>query len=82
MSEVLYDKRDDFDFEIVEFPFLVDGDVARSKSYGVYISQLASSHVSDLNTCNKLLTKKLLKQGYRYHNFAKPFLNFIDDTII
>ena len=30
----LYDKRDDFDFEIVKFPFL-DGDVPRSTSYGV-----------------------------------------------
>ena len=33
------DKRDDFDFEFVNFPFL-DGDVPRSTSYGVYISQL------------------------------------------
>ena len=33
------DKRDDFDFEIVNSPFL-DGDVLRSTSYGVYISQL------------------------------------------
>ena len=31
------DKRDDFNFEIVNFPFL-DGDVPRSPSYGVYIS--------------------------------------------
>ena len=35
----IYDKRDDFDFDIVNFPFL-DGDVPRSASYGVYISQL------------------------------------------
>ena len=34
----IYDKRDDFDFDIVNFPFL-DGDVL-STSYGVYISQL------------------------------------------
>ena len=34
-----YDKRDDFDFDIVNFPFL-DGDGPRSTSYGVYISQL------------------------------------------
>ena len=33
------DKRDDFDFDIVSFPF-PDGDVPRSTSYGVYISQL------------------------------------------
>ena len=32
-------KRDDFEFEIVTLPFL-DGDVPRSTSYGVYISQL------------------------------------------
>ena len=32
-----YDKQGDFDFEIVNFPFL-DGDVPRSPSYGVYIS--------------------------------------------
>ena len=39
ISTKIYDKRDDFDFEIVNFPFL-DGDVPRSTSYGVYISQL------------------------------------------
>ena len=47
----IYNKRDDFDFEIVNFPFL-DGDVLRAASYGVYISQLirfarVSSHVTD-----------------------------------
>ena len=46
------DKRDDFD--IVKFPFL-DGDVPRSTSYGVNISQLfrfarVSSPVDDFNT--------------------------------
>ena len=35
----IYDKRDDFDFDIVNFAFL-DGDVPRSTSCGVYISQL------------------------------------------
>ena len=39
VSSKIYDKRDDFNFEIVNFPFL-DGDVPRSLSYGVYISQL------------------------------------------
>ena len=70
----------DFDFEIVNFPFL-DGDVPRSTSYGVYISQLirfarASSYVTDFNTRNKLLTQKLLKQGYRYHKLRKTFSKF------
>ena len=86
MSTKIYDKRDDFDFEIVNFQFL-DGDVPRSTSYGVYISQLirfasASSYITDFITRNKLLTQKLLKQGYRYHKLRRPFLNFIDDTMI
>ena len=34
ISTKIYDKRDDFDFEIVNFPFL-DGDVPRCTSYGV-----------------------------------------------
>ena len=36
VSTKMYDKRDDFDFDIVNFPFL-DGDVPRRTSYGVYI---------------------------------------------
>ena len=56
----IYDKRDDFDFEIVRFLYL-DEDVPRRASYSVYISQLnrfarVSSHVTDFNTRNKLLT--------------------------
>ena len=39
VSTKIYDKRDDFDFDIVNFPFL-DGDVPRRTSYGVYMSQL------------------------------------------
>ena len=39
VSTKIYDKRDDFDFEIFNFP-LFDGDVPRSISYEVYISQL------------------------------------------
>ena len=70
----IYDKRDDFDFEIVNFPFL-DGDVPHSTSYGVYISQLirfarASSYVAYFNT------QKLLQQGYRYHKLPKTFSKF------
>ena len=80
VSSKFYDKRDDFDFDIVNFPFL-DGDVPRRPSYGVYISQLirfarVCSHVDDFNTRNKCLTAKLLKQGYRYHKIRKAFSEF------
>ena len=59
-----------FNFEIINFPFF-DGDVPRSLSYGVYISQLISfarvcSNVDDFNNRNLILTAKLFKQGYRY----------------
>ena len=80
VSSKIYDKRDDFDFDIVNFPFL-DGDVPHSTSYGVYISQLirfarVSSHVADFNARNKSLTAKLLQQGYRYHKLRKTFSKF------
>ena len=76
----IYDKRDDFYFDIVNFPFL-DGDVPRSASYGVYISQLirfplVSSHVDDFNTRNKVLTANFLRQRYRYHKLRKAFPKF------
>ena len=56
VSSKIYDKRDDFDFDIVNFPFL-DGDVPRRASYGVYISQLirfaiVCNHVTDFNARN------------------------------
>ena len=34
------------------------------------------SYVADFNTRNKLLTQKLLKQGYRYHKLCKTFSKF------
>ena len=57
----IYDKRDDFDFDIVNFSFL-DGAVPRSTSYGVNFSQLirfarVSSNLDDFNTRNKVLTQ-------------------------
>ena len=80
VSSKIHDKRDDFDFYIVNFPFM-DGDVSRSTSYGVYISQLirfarVSSHVADFNARNKSLTVRLLQKGYRYHKFRKTFSKF------
>ena len=80
ISTKIYDKHDNFDFEIVNFPFS-DGDVPRSTSYGVYISQLihfarALSYVTDFNTRNKLLNQKLLKQGYLYHKLRTTFSKF------
>ena len=54
----------------------MDGDVPRSTSYGVYISQLIPFAVVDFNARNKSLTAKLLQQGYRYHKLRKTFSKF------
>ena len=35
-----------------------------------------SSHVTDFNTRNKMLTAKLRNQGYRYHQLHKTFSKF------
>ena len=39
LSTRLYDKRNDFDFHIVNFPFL-SSNIPSGPSYGLYISQL------------------------------------------
>ena len=75
-----YDQRDDFNFEIVNFPFL-DGDVPRSPSYGVYISQLirfarVCYNVDDFNNRNLILTAKAID----IIKFEKHFLNSTTDT--
>ena len=59
LSTRLYDKRDDFDFHIVNFPFL-SSDIPSGPSYGVYISQLiryarCCSHYDDFRYCHKCL---------------------------
>ena len=77
VSTKIYDKRDDFDFDIVSFPFL-DGDVPWRTSYGVYISQLirfarASSNLNDFKYRYKAISAKLLRQCYRYFKAFSKF---------
>ena len=77
-----YDIQDDFNFEIVNFPFL-DGAVSRSPSYGAYISQpicfaRMCSNVGEFNNRNLLLTK----QGYRNHEIRKRLSNVLKRKLI
>ena len=63
-----YDKRDDFSFPIVNFPFL-SSNIPSSPAYGVYMSQIiryarACSDYADFKNRGILLTKKLLQQGF------------------
>ena len=60
----IYDKRDDFNFNIVNYPFLC-GNIPQSPSYGVYVSQLirnarTSTLYDDFVSRSSRLTSKLL----------------------
>ena len=77
------DKRDDFGFPIVNFPWS-SGGVPRLPSYGVYISRLLRfarycTSVSDFQAKNLQITgtSKLLTQACRYHKLRKTFGNFL-----
>ena len=65
----IYDKRYDFDFNIVNFPQL-DGDVPSSPTYGT------CNRVEDFNERNSRMSRKLLKQGLLYHKLRKTFAKF------
>ena len=65
----LYDKRDAFNFPIVNFLFL-SSNIPSAPAYGVYVSQLicyarACSNYQDFIECGKVLTTKLLSRGYQ-----------------
>ena len=84
VSSKIYDKWDDFNFEIVNFPFL-DGDVPLSPSYGDYISQLirfarVCSNVDDFNNRNIFQLLNYLNKVIDIIKFKKHFLNSTSDT--
>ena len=64
----LYDKRDDFNFPI-SFPFL-SSNIPSAPAHSVYVSQLiryarTCSNYQDFMELGKVLTTKLLSQGYQ-----------------
>ena len=76
----LYDKRDDFDFNIVNFPFLCSN-IPLSPAYGVYISQCvryarACTFYHDFLIRCRLLSSKLLNQGYTRSKLIAAFKKF------
>ena len=73
-------KRDDFNFDIVNFPFL-SSNIPQSPAYGVFVSQLiryarASSLYEDFIMRSQLLTSKLLKQGFTRNRLIATFKKF------
>ena len=75
----IYDKRDDFNFDIVNFPFSC-GNIPQSPSYGVYISQLIryarASTLYDFLSRSCRLTSKLMGQGYERFKLISAFKKF------
>ena len=78
----VYDKRDNFDFDIVNSPFL-DGDVLKHMtSFGVYISQLILLLECPVMLMTLILVIKFLQQNFLKKDinliiFRRLFLNFI-----
>ena len=79
----LYDKRDDFNFHITNFPFL-SSNIPSSPAYGVFISQ----HIRYPRACSSyeccilravLLSSKLLGQGYVMERLNRPSKSFMAD---
>jgi len=72
----LYDKRDDFNFPIVNFPFLCNK-IPAASAYGIYISQLirysrAYGSYQDFLDCGLLLSRKILNQGFLLVKLKSP----------
>ena len=80
LTTQLYDKRDDFKFYIVNFPF-IDSNIPESPAYGVFISQLiryarVCSRYNDFLYRGSILTSKLLRQGYSVEKLKTAFRKF------
>ena len=80
-----YLKRDDFDFDIVNFPFL-DGDVPGVPHMGyTYLNLLDSPEllqiVVTLTAVIKPLVQNFLGRAIVILNFIRRFRNFIEDTV-
>lgn len=83
MCYKLYDKRDDFDFPIVNFPFM-ESNIPSGPAYGVYISQLVRySRVclfyEDFRDRHVCLVRRLLSQGYAVAKLRQAFCKFYEN---
>ena len=81
-SVSLYDKRKDFSFDVISYPFL-DGNIPTALSYGVFTSQLV--RFVNINSSFKGfirdvvgLVRKLVSQGFDLAALRKKFVTFYD----
>jgi hypothetical protein len=80
LTTKLYDKRDDFNFTIVNFPYICSNTLL-SPAYGVYISKLIrfarSCYTYDqFLSRTRLLTEKLMLQGFVQFRLMSAFCKF------
>ena len=79
-STTIYDKRDSFNFYIVNFPHMTSN-IPCNPAYGVYISQLVRmgricSSFGQFKDKHYKLTSKLMEQGFRYSELCAAFKRF------
>ena len=73
LSAKLYDKRHNFNFHTVNFPFL-SSNIPSGPSYSVYISQLIR-YARCCSYC-EMLAERLVSQGYQYERLRNSFKQF------
>ena len=81
ISTKIYDKRDDFNFKIINLPNMCSN-IPASPTYGVYISQLIryardSNNYSDFLKRHLHLRNRLLDQGYKKIRLIRSLKKFI-----
>ena len=67
----VFDKRDSFNFHIVNFPFL-NSNIPAAPAYGVYIGRICDEFARR----NGMVTSRLVKQGFRYDKLCGSFKKF------
>jgi hypothetical protein len=81
LSTNIFDKRDNFNFKIINFPNMCSN-IPAAPAYGVYISQLvryarASNNYSDFLKRHLYLWNRLLDQGYKKIRLIRSLKKFI-----
>ena len=79
----VYDKRDDFNFEIVNYPFS-DSCIPKRSALGVYVSQLLRyaricSYFQDFKVKSHALVTKLRNQGYKAEDLRRLTIKFFNE---
>ena len=86
LSSSIYDKRDVFNFPIVNFPFLC-GNIPNRSSYGVFIGELVRyargcTLIDDFQNKSKITICKLLKQNFILKMLKRSWQKFCQRHIL